>query len=135
MAYYAEKGDMDGELPWCPVCLSHDSHVISGAVKCALVMTDVGLRLRRVAFRFLLKTSRQVGEEGVASDNEEGVANDNEEGVDSSNEESVAISESDDEDLTSGEDSDEEGVANSRGNRVTEDVERLLAHLEVWLHV
>lgn len=69
-------------------------------------MKDVGLKLKRMTFQYMLQATKQGGvassEEGVASSNGEGVA---------SNEESVAVN--------------EEGMANSDG------FSRLLDHVEV----
>ena len=71
---------------------------MAGAVRCVVVMKDVGLKLKRMTFQYMLQATRQGG---VASSNGEGVA---------SNEESVAVN--------------EEGMASSDGfSRLLDHVE------------
>lgn len=53
------------------VYLSCDCHVISGAVKCVLLLKEAGLQLRPMAFQYLLQAAKNVGvansEGGVVS--------------------------------------------------------------------
>ena len=100
---------------------------MSGAVKCALVMKDIGLSLKKVTFRFLLQTSRQMGVASSEGNDKEGVVSSegsDEEGV-------VSSDESDEEGVASSKGNEKVGVASSKGRHVIEDVNRLLAHVEV----